>query len=104
MNPDPTSARTSSAWHRPRWPRPWVIAHRGDSSHVPENTLEAAQRAWDVGADAWELDVRLTRDGVPVVIHDATLVRTTTVAQQFPDDPRAQASYRVADFDLEEIK
>lgn len=95
--------KDSSAWHRPNWSRPWIIAHRGDSAHAPENTLEAAQRAWDVGADAWEVDVRLTRDRVPVVMHDASLLRTTNVAQQFANDPRQASSFRLADFDLAEV-
>ena len=83
--------------------RPLVVAHRGASFHAPENTIEAAARAWQAGAEAWELDVRLTRDGVPVVIHDDSLLRTTDVALRFPDDPRARRGYRVAHFDHEEI-
>jgi glycerophosphoryl diester phosphodiesterase len=54
-----------------------VIAHRGSSSEAPENTLPAFDAAVRRGADAVELDVRLTADGAPVVIHDATLDRTT---------------------------
>jgi len=54
-----------------------VIAHRGSSSEAPENTLPAFEAAVRCGADAVELDVRLTADGAPVVIHDATLDRTT---------------------------
>jgi glycerophosphoryl diester phosphodiesterase len=54
-----------------------VIAHRGASAEAPENTLAAFELAVRQGADAIELDVRLTADGVPVVIHDATLDRTT---------------------------
>jgi glycerophosphoryl diester phosphodiesterase len=54
-----------------------VIAHRGASGYAPENTLSAFELAIAQGADALELDVRLTADGVPVVIHDATLERTT---------------------------
>ena len=54
-----------------------VIAHRGSSSEAPENTLPAFEAAARRGADAIELDVRLTSDGAPVVIHDATLDRTT---------------------------
>jgi glycerophosphoryl diester phosphodiesterase len=50
-----------------------VIAHRGDSSSAPENTLPAFQKAIDLGADMIELDVQLTSDGVPVVFHDANL-------------------------------
>jgi glycerophosphoryl diester phosphodiesterase len=54
-----------------------VIAHRGASGSAPENTLAAFDLAVRQGADAIELDVRLTSDGVPVVLHDATLDRTT---------------------------
>jgi glycerophosphoryl diester phosphodiesterase len=54
-----------------------VIAHRGASGAAPENTLEAFDLALRQGADAFELDIRLTADGVPVVIHDPTLERTT---------------------------
>lgn len=54
-----------------------VIGHRGASGEYPENTLLAFERALEQGADALELDVRLSRDGAVVVIHDATLGRTT---------------------------
>jgi glycerophosphoryl diester phosphodiesterase len=54
-----------------------IIAHRGASGYAPENTILAFQLAVDQGADAFELDVRLTGDGVPVVFHDAALDRTT---------------------------
>ena len=59
----------------PRRPSPLVIAHRGVSAHAPENTLAAFQMAIDVGADGVELDVRLSKDGVPIVVHDRNLVR-----------------------------
>ena len=52
---------------------PLIIGHRGASAVAPENTLSAFARAVRDGADGIELDVRLSRDGVPVVIHDATL-------------------------------
>ncbi|MBA3346489.1 MAG: glycerophosphodiester phosphodiesterase [Gemmatimonadales bacterium] len=54
-----------------------VIAHRGASGQAPENTLAAFELALRQGADAFELDVRLSSDGAPCVIHDATLDRTT---------------------------
>jgi glycerophosphoryl diester phosphodiesterase len=54
-----------------------VIAHRGASADRPENTLEAFRLALAQGADAFELDVRITRDGVPVLMHDPALDRTT---------------------------
>jgi glycerophosphoryl diester phosphodiesterase len=55
---------------------PLIIAHRGASLVAPENTLAAFALAIEAGADGIELDVRLSRDGVPVVIHDAMLQRT----------------------------
>jgi glycerophosphoryl diester phosphodiesterase len=56
--------------------QPLIIAHRGASAHAPENTRAAFRRALEDGADGLEFDVRLASDGVPVVIHDATLKRT----------------------------
>lgn len=53
-----------------------IIAHRGASSLAPENTLASARLAWEQGADAVEVDVRLTRDGRIVAIHDPTTGRT----------------------------
>jgi len=58
-------------------PRPLAIAHRGASVEAPENTLAAFGRALALDVDGIELDVRLTRDGIPVVFHDATLTRLT---------------------------
>ena len=52
-----------------------VIAHRGASQLAPENTVAAIQKAREVKADGIEVDVRLTRDGVPVLFHDETLER-----------------------------
>lgn len=54
-----------------------VIAHRGASRDAPENTISAFELALDQGADAIELDVHLSRDEQPVVIHDFSLERTT---------------------------
>lgn len=53
-----------------------IIAHRGASADAPENTVEAFALAVEQGADAFELDVHATGDGIPVVIHDPTLQRT----------------------------
>jgi glycerophosphoryl diester phosphodiesterase len=72
-----------------------VIAHRGASAEAPENTLPAFETAIRRGADAIELDVRLTADGAPVVIHDATLDRTTN--QSGPVRARTLAELRLAD-------
>lgn len=57
--------------------RPLVFAHRGGAGLAPENTLAAVANGLALGADGVECDVHLSRDGVPVVIHDATLDRTT---------------------------
>lgn len=71
---------------------PLVIAHRGDSAHRPENTLASFTSALEVGAEIVELDVHLTRDSHVVVIHDATLDRTTS------------GSGRVLDLALAEVR
>ena len=59
------------------WPHPLVFAHRGASAHAPENTLAAFELALAHGANGVELDVKLSADGEVVVIHDATIDRTT---------------------------
>lgn len=56
---------------------PCVVAHRGNSSVAPQNTLAAFEAAWRAGADSIEIDVQLTADGEVVVIHDDTLDATT---------------------------
>ncbi|HEY8530080.1 MAG TPA: glycerophosphodiester phosphodiesterase family protein [Paenibacillaceae bacterium] len=75
---EPTAERSGSD-KADRWPyaRPWIIAHRGVSMHAPENTFAAFDLALREGADFIELDVRRSRDGRLVVIHDATVDRTT---------------------------
>ena len=55
-----------------------IIAHRGFSDIAPENTLIAFQKAIEVGADYFELDVHQTKDNVLVVIHDKTVDRTSS--------------------------
>ena len=67
-----------------------VIAHRGASAHAPENTLESFALALRLGADRVELDIRATADGVPVVVHDPTLERTTGVARAVADVTAAE--------------
>lgn len=67
--------------------RPLIIGHRGACAHAPENTHASFELAFIWKADGIEFDVRLARDGVPVCIHDASLLRTT------------QLDYMVTDFD-----
>ena len=67
-----------TSWDFPTGARriPLIIAHRGDVTSAPENTLPAFRSAYERGADGIELDVRLTRDRQLVVFHDRTLKRT----------------------------
>ena len=60
-----------------KWPYARVIAHRGGGTLAPENTIAAIDAGREFGFRAVEFDTRLSRDGVPVLIHDATLERTT---------------------------
>ncbi|MEV6739807.1 glycerophosphodiester phosphodiesterase family protein [Streptomyces sp. NPDC051104] len=78
---------------------PVVIAHRGASAYAPENTLAAVDKAAAMGFSWVENDVQRTKDGRLVVIHDATLERTTDVKQLFP----GRSPWRVKDFTAEEI-
>ncbi len=76
------------------------IAHRGARSLAPENTLAAARKALEIGADLWELDVAMASDGELFVVHDDTLDRTSNVKAVFPD--RAPWSNHL--FTLEEVR
>jgi len=67
-----------------------VIGHRGASAEAPENTLAAFRRAAELGVDGFELDVRVTADGVAVVIHDPQLERTTDGAGAVAASPLAR--------------
>jgi glycerophosphoryl diester phosphodiesterase len=67
-----------------------VLAHRGDSAHHPENTLEACAAAVAAGADGVELDVRLDADGAAVVFHDDDLLRLCGRAGRIERLPRAE--------------
>jgi glycerophosphoryl diester phosphodiesterase len=76
------------------------IAHRGARSLAPENTLAAARKGLDVGADMWELDLQMTADEELVVIHDSTLKRTSNVREVFPN----RKPWLVHEFTLDEIR
>lgn len=68
----------------------YITAHRGSSAAAPENTLEALQRAVDDMADFAEIDVQETKDGVVVLMHDASLRRTTGKKARVGDMTYAQ--------------
>lgn len=70
--------------------RPRIIAHRGASGEQPENTVAAFQRAWDLGVEGCELDVRVSRDGHVVVMHDDNTKRITGVDKAVADQTLAE--------------
>lgn len=76
------------------------IAHRGARSLAPENTLAAARKALDVGADMWELDVGVTSDGELIIFHDDSLAGLTDAETVFPD----RAPWTFTTFTLSELK
>ncbi len=80
--------------------RTLVIAHRGARSLAPENTLAAAQKGLEVGADLWETDVGVTADGVLILFHDDSLKRTTNAAEVFP----GRAPWTFTEFTFDEIE
>lgn len=71
---------------------PLIVGHRGVPSLAPENTLEGAKLAYELGADVVENDIYLTKDNEIVIMHDATLDRTTT------------GTGNIEDYTLEELK
>jgi glycerophosphoryl diester phosphodiesterase len=77
-----------------------IAAHRGARSLAPENTLASARAAFASGAGMWEIDVRMSRDGELVVIHDPDLTRTSDCRRKFPD----RSPWLVGDFALCELK
>ena len=80
-----------------------VVAHRGASGYLPENTLPATVLAHGQRADAVECDVVLTRDGHVLVNHDLWLDEVSDVARRFPGRDRADGHYYALDFTLDEI-
>ena len=83
---------------------PIVIAHRGASGYLPEHTLPAKALAHAQGADFIEQDVVMTKDGVPVVLHDTTLDAVSDVAERFPGRARADGKHHCTDFTLAELR
>ena len=77
-----------------------IVAHRGARSLAPENTLAGARKAWELGADVWELDVGVTADGELILFHDDSLARTTNAPQVYPD----RAPWTFTTFTLAELE
>jgi glycerophosphoryl diester phosphodiesterase len=80
--------------------KPKIMAHRGASIIAPENTLIAADTAAKMGAYGFESDLRISLDGVPFIMHDETLKRTTNITEVFPGKENVLAE----DFLLSELK
>jgi glycerophosphoryl diester phosphodiesterase len=88
-----------------------VVAHRGASAYAPEHTLAAYKLAIEMGADYVEQDLAVTKDGVLICLHDASLERTTNVRLLFPDrvstqtiEGKTRKAWLANDFTLAEIK
>ena len=81
-----------------------VIAHRGASGYLPEHTLEAKAMAYAMQPDFLEQDLVLSKDDVPIVIHDIHLESVTDVADQFPQRDREDGRYYIIDFTYKELQ
>lgn len=77
-----------------------IIAHRGARSIAPENTIFAARKAWQSGADLWETDVAVTKDEHLILFHDDSLDRTTDAGEKFSKDK----TLIFTDYTLEQIR
>ena len=84
--------------------QPVVIAHRGASGYLPEHTLEAKAMAHAQGAHFIEQDVVLSKDDVPVVLHDVHVDTVSDVAKAFPGRAREDGRFYALDFTLAELK
>lgn len=80
-----------------------VIAHRGASGYVPEHTMESKSMAYAMNADFIEQDLVLSKDDVPIVIHDIYLEEVTNVALLYPDMAREDGRFYVIDFTFAQL-
>ena len=83
------------------------FAHRGDSKNFPEDSIESVISACMMGADVIEVDVRVTKDGVAVLLHDETLTRTTNINEvkgTVVNGIRLPTSVKVSDWTLEQLR
>lgn len=83
---------------------PIVVAHRGASGYLPEHTLAAVALAHGMNVDYIEQDVVLTKDEVPIILHDIHLDTVTDVAKKFPKRKRKDGRFFAIDFTLKEIR
>ena len=81
-----------------------VIAHRGASGYLPEHTLASKAMAFAMNVDYIEQDIVLSKDDIPVVIHDIYLDDVTDVAAKFPNKKRKDNRFYVIDFTFEELQ
>jgi glycerophosphoryl diester phosphodiesterase len=81
-----------------------VVAHRGASGYLPEHTLASKAMAHAMNADYIEQDIVLSKDDIPIVIHDILLDDVTNVSEKYPNRKRKDGKYYVIDFTFEELK
>lgn len=81
-----------------------IIAHRGASGYLPEHTMEAKAMAYAMNPDFIEQDLVLSKDDVPVVIHDIFLDDVTNVAEVYEDRKREDGRFYVIDFTFDELQ
>tara|TARA_R110002049_G_scaffold616_7_gene3550 strand:+ start:10297 stop:11277 length:981 start_codon:yes stop_codon:yes gene_type:complete len=89
---------------KPKMNKKIVIAHRGASGYLPEHTIEAKAMAYAMNVDFIEQDLVLSKDNIPVVIHDIYLDDVTNVATKFTDRKRKDNRYYVIDFTFKELQ
>jgi glycerophosphoryl diester phosphodiesterase len=94
-----------------QYSRKTLVAHRGASAYAPEHTLASYKLAIEMGADYVEQDLAVTKDGVLICLHDASLERTTNVEELFPNrvstqtiEGKTRKAWLANDFTLAEIK
>jgi glycerophosphoryl diester phosphodiesterase len=89
---------------KPKFESPIVIGHRGASGYLPEHSTESAAMAHVMDADYIEQDCVLSKDGVPIVMHDFTLNDLTNVEALFPERKRSDGLWYVCDFTMDELR
>ena len=81
-----------------------IVAHRGASGYLPEHTIASKAIAHAMNADYIEQDIVLSKDDIPIVIHDILLDDVTNVSEKYPNRKREDGKYYVIDFTFEELK